>query len=446
MTNRYSNNTIKPKAFFIIAVMTLFVIIAVVLQHVTIQSYAYDGGKDNCEYYLIKVDENGDPVPGATFSVDSRLVWNDMSVDTTPAQWVTTSSDEATEFLTHAPDRTKVILKEIVTPEGYEPADDVVLEMWLNGRTGDWEGTVNGVSVEPCSRDPIVIINKLKNYDIKIAKKEEGIGGKYLAGAVLEITGTTVKGKTIDKITITSTEGLFTASLPAGSYKLHEVTPPEGYELVDDIDFDVGMDGSVTVDGNKVDEVVMADPKKHEPKPLLSVKKTSNVKSAKPGDVIPFVITVTNKGDGDADEVLVLDTMGDTLSYVSDDSGGTTDGQKISWNIKLAAGETKTINISCRINESASGKVINNVEITNVESEYIEPSGGDDSFVLGVYEEESSEEKEIEEDDGDNGANGDDEVKTKGVATGDSSTSDLIAMFILSALALAAMAKARTKA
>lgn len=294
------------------------------------------------------------------------------------------------------------------------------------------------------------------NYPkVKISKKDTD--GNYLKGAVLEITGTTLKGHAVEKKTITSTSETLELGLPSGTYTLHELSPPEGYELAEDIEFEVNNgvvnvlskkssdDGSETVEKQEVSEIVMTDKKIHEPKPLLSVKKTSNVKSAKPGDVIPFVITVTNKGDGDADEVLVLDTMGDTLSYVSDDSGGTTDGQKISWNIKLAAGETKTININCRINESASGKVINNVEITNVKSEYIEPSGGDDSFVLGVYEEEGSEEKEIEEDDGDNEANGDDEVKTKGVATGDSSTSDIIAMFVLSALALAAMAKARKK-
>lgn len=371
------------------------VLAAGVLQLDLDQGHAFDGNKDNTYYYLEKVDEDGKPVIGATFSIEGTnletgaKVFTYLDNDIVDTWTTTTENNGSVEIWTGAGGKSKVVYKEIVTPEGYEKADDLVLVMWLNGSTGDWEGTVNGASVPPGTHDPIVIVNKLKKREIKIAKKEEGKGGAYLKGAVLEITGTKVNGIAIDKITINTAEEAATVSLPAGTYTLHEVAAPEGYELAEDITFDVAMDGTVTVDGKEVGEVTMTDKKTHEPKPLLSVKKTSNVKKAKPGDVIPFEITVTNKGDADAEEVIVLDTMGDALSYVSDDSNGTVDGQKISWNVKVAAGETRTININCRINASATGKVINNVEITNVKSEFIEPSEGEDEFeiVLGESEE-----------------------------------------------------------
>ena len=230
------------------------------------------------------------------------------------------------------------------------------------------------------------------NYpEVKIAKKDTG--GAYLKGAVLEITGTTKAGHAIEKKTITSTEEAVTLGLPSGTYTLHEVEPPEGYELVDDVVFTV-EDGVVTVEGEEVDEVVMVDPKKEEPKPKLSVKKTSEVKKAKPGDVIPFVITVTNDGDGDADDVVVFDTMGKGLTYVSDDSEGVTSGSKVSWNVKVPAGGEKVININCRIDKSAAGKVVNNVEIEGQEEE---PISGEDEFEVELYE--TGEKEEVEKGD-----------------------------------------------
>ena len=392
--NRYIKFSISLFTMVILIISTAFL---------TEHSYAFDGGKNNSEYIIQKVDENGDPVIGATFSIEGILLWSNRPVctyliDNTEdpiTSWSTTPENNGVvELSTEAPDKVRIIFKETVTPEGYEPAEDLVLETWVDGSTG-WEGTVNGERVKTDSREPITIVNKLKKREIKISKKGED--GSYLDGAVLEISGTTVKGKVIDKITITSGKEASTASLPAGKYTLHEVTPPPGYELAEDIEFEVSMDGSVTIDGKKVDEVVMVDKSTEEKKPQLSVKKTSIVKSASPGDVIPYVITVTNKGNADADDVVVLDTMNNNLTYVSDDSNGKHDGQRVTWNVQVPAGATKTININCRINESAVGKVINNVVITNVESEYIEPSESSDQFEVVLGEAEKPVEATVDE-------------------------------------------------
>ena len=237
------------------------------------------------------------------------------------------------------------------------------------------------------------------NYPkVKIAKKDTN--GMYLKGATLEITGTTSKGHAIKKKTIVSTKEAMILGLPSGTYTLHEVEAPEGYENAADIEFTVTGD-VINVNGETVDEVVMTDKKEYEPKPLLNVRKTSSIKTAKPGDVIPYVITVTNKGDADADEVIVLDTMGENLIYVSDDSNGVVDGQKVSWNVIVPAGESREIRIACRIDKSAAGKVINDVRITNIVEEFVEPEAAEDQveIVLGESEDKVSEEKHTKEPD-----------------------------------------------
>lgn len=285
-----------------------------------------------------------------------------------------------------------------------------------------WRVSLNGEPYVTLEIPTITIVNPLKKHEVKIAKRNEA--GELLAGAELEITGTKFNGVALETQKITDTNQLRTLNLPAGEYVLKETKVPKGYLKADDINFKVDHDGNVTVDGKQVGEVVMTDTKEKTPK--LSVKKTSNVTKAKPGDVIPYVITVKNTGDGDADDIVVLDTMGNNLTYVSDDSNGVHDGQKVSWNVKVAAGETKTINIKCRINEDAAGKIINNVEITNVKEEYLEQSGEEDSFVLGIYDEEEDSE-------------------SKGAETGDKSYTWLIVVFALAAAGVAYMFKKRMK-
>ena len=391
--------------------------------------HGWGESKNAIFYYLKKVDENGNPVPGATFTFDAKLDFNGKVQDTywTPIEggpneiidsWTSTDENNGIASLeTTGDDPTTLIISESVTPEGYETAADVVIKFRLTAR--GWVGTINGEPYTGLDNPTITIVNKLKKHEVKIAKRTEA--GELLEGAELEITGTVFNGDALDPVTITDTSQVSTQNLPAGEYTLKETTVPKGYLKADDITFKVDHDGNVTVNGEQVGEVVMTDIK--EKTPRLSVKKTSNVKNASPGDVIPYVITVTNKGDGDADDVIVLDTMGNNLTYVSDDSNGEHDGQKVSWHVNVPAGETKTININCRINEDAIGKIINNVVITNVESEYIEPDEGDDSFVLGI-----SEDKKKEEEDGD-----------KTAETKDDAHPGIVSMFGLAALALSSL-------
>ena len=457
-------------------------------------SFAFDDIKvDQTFIYIAKVDENGELIDGVKYeySTSDGKPLNEVSMEQTqrvrlaPANLYYYVNFQFFDFVEApgggyelAPSRdfnTEITLTETEAPPEYELAKPITIKLGserdpesysmvfsqdnsieisslyslLNrpiSLSSDPNGVVRqayinryGLQSTSAKWPVFLVINHLKKHEIKIAKKEEG--GSYLAGAVFEITGTTIKGKEIDKITVTSKDEAVAAGIPAGTYTLHEVTPPPGYELAADIVFTVEKDGSVTIDGKTVSEVSMTDPKKYEPKPLLSVKKTSNVKSAKPGDVIPFTVTVSNKGDADADEVVVLDTMGAGLSYVSDDSNGESDGQKVSWKVKVAAGATKTISINCRINKSASGKVINNVEIVNIEKEYIESSEGEDeySIVLSEYEET----KEVDEDENKKDEKDEEEKDSSGADTGDTTSMISLIILAISSLVLAALIKAR---
>lgn len=122
--------------------------------------------------------------------------------------------------------------------------------------------------------------------------------------------------------------------------------------------------------------------------PKLKIKKTSDAKNAKPGDEIPYTITLTNSGSADAKDVVITDTMDDNLTYISDDWDGINEGQTITWTVDVPAGMSLEINLLCRIDKDASGKVVNNAKISNVDAEYVDVENDDCEIVLSAYENE----------------------------------------------------------
>ena len=165
--------------------------------------------------------------------------------------------------------------------------------------------------------------------------------------------------------------------------------------------------------------------------PILSISKTSKTTNAMPGDVIDYVITIENSGDGDAEAVEVVDTMDNNLTYVSDNSNGVNDGHKVTWIVDVAAGKTKTIKIKCRVDEDAAGKVINKAEITNYETEFVDNGDDEHDIVLG---------KNKNKDSGSNSKS-----KTRGANTGDDTHVVLWSITLLLALALAVVLRIRRR-
>ena len=106
--------------------------------------------------------------------------------------------------------------------------------------------------------DNIIFTNTLSRYDVAIFKADED--KKAIYGATLQIIdseGNIIKEWMVSKNEINPS----IIKLAIGTYTLHEVKAPEGYELADDIEFVVNDDGSVSVDGEVVVVVIMKDPK-----------------------------------------------------------------------------------------------------------------------------------------------------------------------------------------
>ena len=129
----------------------------------------------------------------------------------------------------------------------------------------------------------------MDEHMIKIAKKAPD--GSFVEGAALSISGREVgSGEDIDEVSWTTGEDgetLHEASFKPGSYVLSETSAPEGYVKAEDIAFKVKGDGSVIVDGESVDEIVMID-------------------EIKPADA----------DEGKADEIVEEDSPGETKADV----------------------------------------------------------------------------------------------------------------------------------
>ena len=118
----------------------------------------------------------------------------------------------------------------------------------------------------------------------------------------------------------------------------------------------------------------------------LSVVKTSQVKEAKVGDVVPFTITVSNKGEATAANIKVVDIMPEELDYVSSEPAPVmTSEEELVWKVNVPANGNAVINLKARINEKASGKIINKVVIYDEDGKMVpESSGGQDEVEIAL--------------------------------------------------------------
>lgn len=129
-------------------------------------------------------------------------------------------------------------LTEKTAPEGYEIAENVIFSV-------DSEGIV---TVDKKDVAKVVMVDDYKKYDVLIRKVENYKSiEKMVTGAELTILDSDNKAV----ISWTSGEEAKKVSLIAGKYTLTETKAPTGYELAEDIAFTVGMDGKVTLDGEK---------------------------------------------------------------------------------------------------------------------------------------------------------------------------------------------------
>ena len=99
--------------------------------------------------------------------------------------------------------------------------------------------------------------------------------------------------------------------------------------------------------------------------PEINPNKTANIENPNFGDNVTYTVTVSNVGIGDANNVVVKDTLGKGLKFISATGNYTFDEatNTITWIVDLAKGESKTFKVNATV--SGYGNVTNTVIVGN---------------------------------------------------------------------------------
>jgi uncharacterized repeat protein (TIGR01451 family) len=118
----------------------------------------------------------------------------------------------------------------------------------------------------------------------------------------------------------------------------------------------------------------------------IDVYKTADPGCGAASANVTFTITVTNTNGSVLDPVIVVDTLPDGMSYVSDDAGGTESPEgTITWNIgPLASGNSTTIHLVASIDGDELGTLTNEVTATGTPPEGDDVEDTDTADVLAV--------------------------------------------------------------
>ena len=194
--------------------------------------HVYDE-QENVKTYpvtITKVDAGtGKELDGATLQVINKAM-------TTMAKWTTGTEGGNNPHMLELP-AGDYTLQEVTAPAGYEKAKDIAFTV-----TSDGKVKVGGD-----------VTTMVKMQDTRVTKvtvsKIASDTGNALPGAVLQLKQ---DNKVLQEWTTTNEAAEFT--LPAGTYTLHEKTPPEHYkELENDSTFTIDVNGNIKVNGTASD-------------------------------------------------------------------------------------------------------------------------------------------------------------------------------------------------
>ena len=203
------------------------------------------------ELTLTGVDAEGNEIEfyeaDAEFGADAEFINDGSSL-----RWI--SGTEPT-FIKNLPDG-EYVLHEIAAPDGFETTTDIRFTI-ENGKLMGWT-------------DDTVVMIDTRVGEAQISKKN--VYGDEIPGAELTLTGKTAEGEEItfnaenivpgEGAVLRDTEGAsiswisgttptIVKNLPDGTYTLHEVAAPSGYEVATDITFTV-YDGKI-IGGTEVE-------------------------------------------------------------------------------------------------------------------------------------------------------------------------------------------------
>lgn len=219
---------------------------------------------------ISKTDLNGKELKGAKLEVTGV---EEGGGEIEKISWI---SDGNTKNISVKPG-TYTLHEEATPDNNYVLAQDITFKV-------DSEGTIS-VDGKPVER--VTMVDDYNNHPVEISKTD--VGGKELAGAQLSVVDT--NGITIDSWT--SSAKIHKVTVKPGTYTLHEDLSPVGYKIAKDITFDVDIEGKVTVNGKKVDQVVMVDEDQTYDIAISKQDITNNKEL--PGAKLSFKDTKTNK-------------------------------------------------------------------------------------------------------------------------------------------------------
>ena len=99
--------------------------------------------------------------------------------------------------------------------------------------------------------------------------------------------------------------------------------------------------------------------------PEINPDKIANITNPNFGDKVDYTVTVTNDGIGDANNVVIVDRLGEGLTFVSASDNGVWDPVKrtVTWIVDLAKGESKVFSVVATV--SGYGNVTNSLVVGN---------------------------------------------------------------------------------
>ena len=99
--------------------------------------------------------------------------------------------------------------------------------------------------------------------------------------------------------------------------------------------------------------------------PEIIPDKTANITNPNFGDKVDYTVTVTNDGMGDANNVVIVDRLGEGLTFVSASDNGVWDPVKrtVTWIVDLAKGESRTFYVNATV--VGYGNVTNSLIVGN---------------------------------------------------------------------------------
>ena len=219
-------------------------------------------------------------------------------------------------------------LTEITAPDGYEKAESIKFTVDVTGKV-----TVNDEEVKQ-----VVMTDQYVHHDVTIKKVDEN--GKIVKGAELTITGKEVSGAEVKPVSFTTGDSDTTISVKPGSYKITETKVPEGYEKAEEVSFEIGTNGALTVNGQVATAITIVD--KTKTYPIVFSKADVNGK-----EIAGAKLTITHE-----EKTVVNTDDGKKDSSSTDESAST--GKSSSTGESASSGETSSTGASSSTGESAA--------------------------------------------------------------------------------------------